>query len=63
MTIKNEYECLQKTASRGPGFSELHSCLRDMRARTSSTKFQFRNSFFAPPCARVVLVVKHVIKL
>ncbi|MFS8020256.1 hypothetical protein Hanom_Chr15g01413451 [Helianthus anomalus] len=32
-------------------------------ARTSSTKFQFRNSFFATPCARLGLVVKHVIKL
>ncbi|KAJ0835758.1 hypothetical protein HanRHA438_Chr16g0759091 [Helianthus annuus] len=34
-----------------------------VRASTSSTKFQLRNSFLHPPCARVGLVVKHVIKL
>ena len=66
--IKNEnnsYESVQKLASRGPGFSELHSCPQDVRARTSSTKFQLRNSnFCTPPAhARVGLVVKHVIRL
>ncbi|MFS7959694.1 hypothetical protein Hanom_Chr08g00694091 [Helianthus anomalus] len=53
---------MQKLTPAGP-FLELHSCPQDVRARTSSTKFQFRNSLFAPPCARVGLVVKHVIKL
>ncbi|MFS7955661.1 hypothetical protein Hanom_Chr07g00645251 [Helianthus anomalus] len=40
----------------------LHSCPQ-VRARMSSTKFRLRNSFLHPPCARVGLVVKHVIKL
>ncbi|KAM0046239.1 hypothetical protein Hdeb2414_s0009g00313821 [Helianthus debilis subsp. tardiflorus] len=41
-----------------------HSCPQ-VRARMSSTKFQSSETHFCtpPPCARVGVVVKHVIKL
>ncbi|KAF5803305.1 hypothetical protein HanXRQr2_Chr06g0269721 [Helianthus annuus] len=59
MTIKNETECVQKLPHAGPGFSELHSCGHARVQPNSSSE----THFYTPPCARVGLVVKHIIKL